>query len=1144
MPILEGVIRLLLKKNPVLEIEFKEPGRGIPSLIDFENGVAAGIALFDEEGTCRYWNATIARLTDTPDERILGESLFSVFPEGRKEELEQRLEAAIAGESVNWEQTNLSVLDPAFNHPVDLELHPVRYGSESPEEGDGVLLVVLDRCPACQSGSSEANMKRFFEATLTGMGEGVLFIQNPGRIIQYCNWEGARMLGYRPEELVGETTRRLHPDEASFTAFGLESEAALKLSGSFSSEQQMRRKDGSLIQTRNTVILIHPGKGLEGGAVSIFQDQSKLKEAERSLEIREKEFQLIIENSFDWVLRIGADGEILYSCPMSRQYVGRAGKELQGKPFTDFLDRESAETLFEGMSKDWHRIVLRMNPEILDERWLECSLQRFDTDWDDGEYILIARDITERLRSEAKLRESEERFRTLIDRSKILVCQLNEEGEYRFTSRNYKEILGYDPEELLGTSAFSLIHPEELPKVEMIWREEAGQVELRLRAKNGDWVWFECWGQRMIDERTRESLIVVYSRSIQKDRLTRIERDQFFEGEQEFLCISDGDGSIKSINSFGHRLIGSREGEIRGKLLEEVVLEEDRSILRDGIDRLKVKGDLSPFTLRIVGTDGEVHWIDWTARGENDRNVIFWSGRDVTQSRRYERQIEEQARLLDFVPDAIMVRDLEDRVIYVNKGFERLFGWKDEELINQPIPETFIGDARAYHSHLKKLREHGYWEGELKKRRKDGQMVSVLTRLLLVNVEGREEQQVLVCYTDVTELENLTRQLYRAQRLESLGNLAGGVAHDLNNILAPIVLGLDFLEGRMKDERDLRSLENMKKSAGRAAKVISQLLTYARGQEGVKDLVLPKFLFEEIERIVEETFPKSITSEFRYGKDLPEIHADSTQIQQVLLNLCVNARDAMPEGGKLELSGERVKLDKTYSRLAGDALSGDYLKIEVRDDGHGIPPDQVEKIFDPFFTTKPKGKGTGLGLSTAIGIIKQHRGWIQCFSVPGEGTRFDVFLPSAKTLGIVGVNPESEDPFPEEEVSGAGEHILVTDDEELVRDAARSILVENGFRVSEARDGIEALAVLAQQKDPPIDLLLTDLVMPNMDGLQLVQVVQKIHPDLKILTASGYTSDPEKITALKNVGLGLVLQKPFTGKALLKAVEEALHGQA
>jgi PAS domain S-box-containing protein len=364
------------------------------------------------------------------------------------------------------------------------------------------------------------------------------------------------------------------------------------------------------------------------------------------------------------------------------------------------------------------------------------------------------------------------------------------------------------------------------------------------------------------------------------------------------------------------------------------------------------------------------------------------------------RQLKAQAELLDLAQDAISVRDMAGGVRYWNKACERITGWTAAEAVGRRVQEFLSLGRIERDESLATLIQEGHWSGETIIHTKTGRKVTLLSRWTLVRDDQGHPDSVLAIETDITGQKQLEAQFLRAQRMDSLGRLASGIAHDLNNILSPIMMGTALLRSEVKSPEGMSLLETLGTSAQRGSDVVRQLLAFARGSEGERVPVSPGRLVREMARIIEETFPKQITLEAKVPKDIWMVSGDPTQLHQVLLNLCVNARDAMPLTGALKLSVENVMLDEQGGELLAEGPPGPYVLLRVADTGIGIPPEMLDRIFDPFFTTKSPETGTGLGLATVQGIVKGHQGLIRVESFPGKGTEFRVYIPALPRAAV------------------------------------------------------------------------------------------------------------------------------------------------
>jgi PAS domain S-box-containing protein len=508
---------------------------------------------------------------------------------------------------------------------------------------------------------------------------------------------------------------------------------------------------------------------------------------------------------------------------------------------------------------------------------------------------------------------------------------------------------------------------------------------------------------------------------------------------------------------------------------------------------------------------------------------------DRTEQFRAEDRNREQARLLDLAADAIVVRDLKHRVVFWNRGAERLYGWSAAEVRGQSVMELFAQDAEAYLLAQVALLETGEWSGQFTHTTKDARELVVNSRWTLVRDDEGKPESVLVIDTDMTETKKLESQFLRAQRLESIGTLASGIAHDLNNILSPILMSVTLLRRSMKDHPECeRMLNIVEGSAERGAGIVKQVLTFARGVEGERVLLQPKHLISELAKIMAQTFPRNIDIQSNLPTDLWTISGDATQLHQVLLNLCVNARDAMPEGGTLDVGAENVTVDEQLARMNPGAQLGAHVVLRVGDTGMGMTPETMDKIYDPFFTTKEVGKGTGLGLATVIGIVKGHGGFLSLQSEVGVGTTFRVYLPASGESKLAADKEAEAAP-----ARGKGERVLVVDDEPPIREALVGTLESFGYHAYTAEDGSDALALYFQRKDD-IDLVITDLAMGQMDGITLVRSLRKVNPKVRVIVSSGHVTK-EAHVVLSGLGVTTFLDKPYSADKLLRALRTVLE---
>ncbi|HEY4300590.1 MAG TPA: response regulator [Candidatus Didemnitutus sp.] len=570
----------------------------------------------------------------------------------------------------------------------------------------------------------------------------------------------------------------------------------------------------------------------------------------------------------------------------------------------------------------------------------------------------------------------------------------------------------------------------------------------------------------------------------------------------------------------------------------------------DGLAALALSRENWPDTpfLFLSGTIGEDKAVEALKHGATDYIVkdrmnrlvpalqrALTEVRQTSLRRRAESRLREQARWLDEARDAICVTDLNGRLTYWNRSAAQLFGWNDRVTEGRRLEEMLglfnqgiLGEA------VTEVGLRGSWVGELQLTMTNGQIAVVESRWTMVrDLSGRPES-VLLISTDVTERRQLETQLRRAQRLDSLGMLAGGIAHDLNNLLVPIQIAIDLLREDHKSPEVDRLASMVTHSVERGGALIRQVLAFARGAEGERQALQVGLVIKDVARLLGETLPRAIEITSRVSPELWLVRADATQLSQVLMNLCVNARDAMPSGGQLLIQANNVDVDPASAAGKAGTPPGSYVMLTVEDTGTGMPPEIVDRIFDPFFTTKALGKGTGLGLSMVRGIVKSHGGSIVVSSEPGRGTAFQLFLPAVFEPAVT---PPVAAPSPLAR-RGNGETVLVIDDEVDIGLLLKKYLQHFGYQPVVATSGEEGIAIFLQ-RHAEIQAVLTDMMMPGIQAPELVSALRAVDPKVRIILMSGMVGPdgPERITALGCAGF---LQKPMKGEEIARAIEAVL----
>ena len=617
-------------------------------------------------------------------------------------------------------------------------------------------------------------------------------------------------------------------------------------------------------------------------------------------------------------------------------------------------------------------------------------------------------------------------------------------------------------------------------------------------------------------------------------------REQIFSSivgqAADAIALVDADtGRFAEFNASAHEGLGYTREEFSNFGIADIQADHSPDRIRLNVTQIRQHGGLA-FESRHRHRNGELRDVRVSARlinvRQHDYIAAVWG--DITESKRASEKIREQAGMLNLAHDAITIRDLDHRITYWNRSAERIYGWTDAEAVGQFIHQLLKLDPNKIAEAHRLLLENGYWTGEFTAHAKDGREVLIESSWTLVRDAAGRPKATLAFSVDITDQRKLEQQVARNQRIESLGTLSSGIAHDLNNILTPIMVSIGMLKEQAQDPMLAKLIASLDSSAQRGAQLVKQILTFGRGVKGERIPIGLRIIVREIESLVRETFPKTIQFESGAPASLWPVVGDPTQIHQVLLNLAINARDAMPNGGKLTLTLENVVIDAATAALNSEIRPGSYVRIQVADTGTGMAPKVIERVFEPFFTTKPTGQGTGLGLSTSLGIVKSHGGFINVYSEPGKGSTFKVYFPARATGEFTETAPANEDSLPR----GRGEIILLVDDEEAICTTVKKILERFGYRVITAANGAEAVSLYAG-RGAEIAVVITDMHMPIMDGPATIVALKSMNPAVKIIGSSGLAANGGVAKAASS-GVRHFVPKPYSAEKMLRTLREVL----
>lgn len=911
------------------------------------------------------------------------------------------------------------------------------------------------------------------------------------------------------------------------------------------------------------------------GMVATVEDITERVQTEKELEESEEKYKKLVEESLQGiVIAQGLPPRFIFVNSVIAEMLGYSTDELMSfspgevreiihpedqaiffQRYQDRLEGRQAPSRYEirGMRKDGT------------VRWAELMASRIEYQGKPAVHATFV-DITERKRAEAQLRESEHLYRTLTENS-LTGIYMFREGHYLFANEIYCKMYGYSWDDLKSMDPLNLIAPECREQIsERVRKRLAGEdvlsdYETKVIRKDGAIRDVHLKATRIMYEgkpTVLGSVIDITEKKQAEEALGQSEEQyrSLFETSTNAILIRNRDGIITMVNEAALILLGATKAEdLIGKAYLDLVHPEDRALSAERVEKtfLIALGQhepyehgtkaISPREHRMVNLNGDIIYVESTAVAFHHKEELFIQGifRDITGRKRAEaalRESEEKYRsLVANATDAIFIVQ-DGRIKFPNPITLTLAGYSAEELVTLPFINLIHPEDQAMvlDNYTRRLKgeevSSTYTFRVINKRGEElwGQLNAVL-----ITWEGRP---AILCFIrDITPQKRLEAQYLHAQKMEAVGTLAGGIAHDFNNLLQA-VLGYTeiLLLDKEKLEHGYQELQEIKRAAQRGGELTQRLLTFSRR---VPSKLRPVNLNQEInqiQKLLQRTIPKMIEIELTLADELRTVNADPAQIEQALMNLAVNARDAMPEGGKLIIGTKNITLDEEYCKMHLGAKPGDYVLLTVTDTGHGMDKETLEHLFEPFYTTKGVGRGTGLGLSMVYGIVKSHDGYIFCDSAPGKGATFEIYLP------VIEQKLEKEE-LKEEKISmGGKETILLIDDEESIRDLGNQILNQFGYTVLATSDGESGLELYRKEKGK-IDLVILDLIMPGMGGKKCLEELLKMNPKVKVVIASGYSIDGPTEEALE-VGAKNFVSKPYAMRQMLKVVREVLDKNA
>jgi PAS domain S-box-containing protein len=1099
------------------------------------------------DGAITSWNKGAEKLYGYSAAELLGQSISTLVPADRSEEVGQILSRVKRGERLEHFES-VRVRKDGGLVDVSLSIFPL---TDSRGEVTGIAAIARDITERKRAEQALRKSERKYRQLHESMMDGFVRLDMDGRIME-ANDAFCQMLGYSLEELSKLPYKDLTPEKwQAFETKIIEEEVQTRGYSEVYSKEY-RRKGGAIIPVELRTYLLLDESGDPCGMWAIVRDITERKWAEEML----REYEEVVEGSDEMIAVVDRDycyllanRAFLDQRGMEREnVVGSSVAEVLGEEFFARVVKDKLDECFQGNvvqceAKDPYT--------KLGERDIFVSYFPIEGHRGVDRAAVIMQDITERKQAEARLKGSEEKFRKafMTGADAFYIATLNA-GLILEVNDCFQEVFGYTREEVIGKTSIQLdLYADPADRAKMVSEVKSKgyvrNMEIRARRKRGE-IFPLLISVNLLRE-SGEQLILGVLRDITEGKRAE---EALKESEERYRTLFENapvgiyrttpEGRSLAVNPALAKMLGySTIRDLLGRDLnaESFEAEYPRSHF---MALMEERGEVSGLESAWRRKDGGIVNIRENARAIRDDSgkIVYYEGtvENITENKRAEAEHVRLVTAIEQSVEAVVITDIHGTIEYVNPAFTRITGYSREEARGQNprILKSGKHDPVVYQQLWATILKGEVWHGELINRRKDGSLYTEEVNIAPVRNPRGELTHFIATKQDVTERKSLEKRLRQAARLEAIGTLAGGVAHDFNNHLTIINGYSDLVLNRLNSDDPLRGhLEEIKKAGERAASLTRQLLAFSRQQVLAPRILDLNALVADVQKMLRRLIGEDIDLAMVRDPALGRVKADPGQIEQILMNLAVNARDAMPQGGKLGIETANIELDDAYARTHPVVTPGHYVMLAVSDTGIGMDAQTQAHIFEPFFTTKKMGKGTGLGLAMVYGTVKQSGGYIWVYSEVGRGTTFKIYLPRIEEID----EPVQASEARRRPVAGS-ETILLVEDDEVVRALAARILQECGYKVLESENPEDALQVGERQKEP-IDLLLTDVVLPGMSGRKVAEHLAFLRPGMKVLYMSGYTDD----TIVRHGVLEadtFFLQKPFTPIALARKVREVL----